>query len=135
MFPPSMFNFTADYLPMEPEIRRKGTEVKILRYGATVQVVFQGINLFAGMDHPMHLHGFSFYVVVYGKGISTKKCTSKDFNLIDPSLVNTVAVPKNGWASIMLKAANPGCDRIMTDSHQCHANNGSRWLTEEIKKE
>lgn len=107
-FPPFMFNFTADYLPMSLEIPRKGTEVKVLRFGATVEVVFQGTNLVAGIDHPMHLHGFSFYVVGYGKGNFNEKMHPRDFNLFDPPLVNTVAVPKNGWAAIRFEAANPG---------------------------
>lgn len=107
-FPPYMFNFTGDNLPVELQFPKKGTEVKVLRFGATVQIVFQGTNLVAGIDHPMHLHGFSFYVVGYGKGNYNEKMHESDFNLIDPPLVNTVAVPKNGWAAVRFEAANPG---------------------------
>jgi laccase len=40
---------------------KRGTKVKVLKYGSTVELVFQGTNLIAGLDHPMHLHGYSFY--------------------------------------------------------------------------
>ncbi|XP_028763940.1 laccase-15 [Neltuma alba] len=127
MFPPLMFNFTADYLPMVLEIPRRGTEVKVLRYGATVQIVFQGTNLVAGIDHPMHLHGFSFYVVGYGKGNFNEKMHTKDFNLIDPPLVNTVAVPKNGWAAVRFEAANPGVWLL-----HCHLERHIAWGMETV---
>ncbi|KAI9098547.1 hypothetical protein K1719_025172 [Acacia pycnantha] len=126
-FPPLMFNFTADYLPLELEIPRKGTEVKVLRFGARVQVVFQGTNLVAGIDHPMHLHGFSFYVVGYGKGNFNEQMHTKDFNLIDPPLVNTVAVPKNGWAAVRFTATNPGVWFM-----HCHLDRHLSWGMETV---
>ncbi|GAB4861039.1 hypothetical protein Ancab_036198 [Ancistrocladus abbreviatus] len=55
--PPLFFNFTAEYEPLVPEIPRLSTQVKILEYNETVEMVLQGTNLVAGIDHPMHLHG------------------------------------------------------------------------------
>lgn len=55
-------------MPFELEIPKKGTEVRVMKLNSTVEVVFQGTNLVVAMDHPMHLHGFSFYVVGWGFG-------------------------------------------------------------------
>lgn len=62
-FPPLEFNYTADYLPLELEIPKKVTQVKVLKYNSSVEMVLQGTNLVAGIDHPLHLHGYNFYVV------------------------------------------------------------------------
>lgn len=42
--------------------------MKVLEYNTAVEIVFQGTDLLAGTDHPMHLHGYSFYVVGGGFG-------------------------------------------------------------------
>ncbi|XP_068643591.1 laccase-15-like isoform X2 [Aristolochia californica] len=105
--PPLFFNFTADNLPQSLLTPEQATEVKVLEYNARVEMVFQGTNLVAGENHPMHLHGFSFYVVGWGFGNYNKEKDSSKYNLIDPPLVNTVGVPKNGWAAIRFRADNP----------------------------
>ena len=115
-FPPYIFNFTAEFLPLELNIPRKGTKVKVLKYGSTVEVVFQGTNVVAGIDHPMHLHGFSFHVVGYGFGNFNKSKDPMNYNLIDPPLQNTVTVPVNGWAAVRFVATNPGM-YSMQNSH------------------
>jgi laccase len=107
-FPPYIFNFTADSLPLTLQTPKRGTKVKVLKYGSTVELVFQGTNLIAGLDHPMHLHGYSFHVVGYGFGNFNKSKDPMNYNLVDPPLVNTVTVPKNGWAAIRFVATNPG---------------------------
>ena len=107
-FPPLLFDFTADYLPLELEIPKRGTKAKVLHYGSTVEIVFQGTNLVAGIDHPMHLHGYSFFVVGYGFGNFNEERDKLGYNLIDPPLLNTVIVPKNGWAAVRFAANNPG---------------------------
>nr|GMD50095.1 Laccase-14 [Ipomoea batatas] len=84
------------------------TEVRVLEYGSTVEIVFQGTNLVAGIDHPMHLHGHSFYVVGWGFGNFDKNKDPLNYNLVDPPLQNTIAVPKNSWTAIRFKANNPG---------------------------
>lgn len=83
----------------------------MLEYSSTVEIVFQGTNLVAGSDHPVHLHGFSFYVVGWGFGNFDKDRDPFSFNLVDPPLQNTVAVPVNGWTAIRFKADNPGIPR------------------------
>ncbi|KAJ0085240.1 hypothetical protein Patl1_07926 [Pistacia atlantica] len=107
-FPPLVFNYTAQYLPLDLQIPQPGTEVKVLDYNATIELVFQGTNVVAGADHPMHLHGFSFYVVGWGLGNFDKDIDPLNYNLVDPPLLNTIAVPINGWTAIRFKANNPG---------------------------
>ncbi|OIT30362.1 laccase-14 [Nicotiana attenuata] len=107
-FPPYVFNYTADVLPLKLEIPKSGTHVVMLKYNTTVELVFQGTNLVAGIDHPMHLHGFNFYTVGLGLGNFDERLDPLNYNLVDPPLQNTVAVPKRGWAAIRFKADNPG---------------------------
>ena len=107
-FPPFTFNFTADFLPLTLNIPKRATRVNLLNYGATVEIVIQGTNVVAGIDHPMHLHGFSFHVVGYGLGNFNQSKDPVTFNLIDPPLLNTVIVPLNGWTAIRFVASNPG---------------------------
>jgi laccase len=56
----------------------------------------------------MHIHGTSFYVVGWGFGNFDKDKDPLRYNLVDPPLQNTIAVPKNGWSVIRFKATNPG---------------------------
>ncbi|KAF3944131.1 hypothetical protein CMV_029372 [Castanea mollissima] len=103
------FNFTADDLPDDIAITDLGTKVKVLNYNDVVEVVFQGTNLWNGAGtHPMHLHGYSFYVVGTGFGNYNNETDPKSFNLVDPVEVNTFGVPKNGWLAIRFVANNPG---------------------------
>jgi laccase len=107
-FPPLLFNFTTEYLPLYLETPKRGTKVKILEFNASVELVFQGTSLVGGNDHPMHLHGFSFYVVGSGLGNFDKDKDPLGYNLLDPSLQNTIAVPINCWTAIRFWAQNPG---------------------------
>lgn len=79
-----------------------------MEFNSTVELVFQGTNLVAGIDHPMHLHGYSFYVVGWGFGNFDKVNDPLRYNLVDPPLQNTIAVPRNGWSAIRFTANNPG---------------------------
>ncbi|PRQ33156.1 putative laccase [Rosa chinensis] len=40
----------------------------VLKYNASVELVLQGTNVLASDNHPVHLHGYSFYVVGSGFG-------------------------------------------------------------------
>ncbi|KAK1357245.1 Laccase [Heracleum sosnowskyi] len=106
---PLMFNYTSDYVPLNFNAARRGTKVNVLRYNSTVELVFQGTNQIGGaIDHPMHLHGYSFYIVGYGFGNFDRNNDPLNYNLVDPPLRNIVVVPRNGWAAIRFKADNPG---------------------------
>ncbi|GFZ09992.1 laccase/diphenol oxidase family protein [Actinidia rufa] len=108
VFPPLVFNFTGDSLPLALQTPKKGTQVKFLEFSSTVEIVLQGTNLVAAIDHPMHLHGFSFYVVGLGFGNFDKNKDPLKYNLVDPPFLNTIMVPKSGWVAIRFKANNPG---------------------------
>ncbi|KAG6422968.1 hypothetical protein SASPL_113351 [Salvia splendens] len=107
-FPASSFNYTQG-TPLKEESRSEfGTAVRILEYNTTVEVVFQGTNLGGGVEHPMHLHGYSFYVVGSGLGNYDRIRDPPNYNLVDPPLMENIAVPMNGWTAIRFKANNPG---------------------------
>ena len=107
--PPLLFNFTAgDDLPQELWFTKRGAKVKVLEYGSTVEVVLQNTALLGGDSHPIHLHGFSFYVVGTGSGNFDRDRDPAGYNLVDPPYQNTVAVPNGGWSAIRFRAENPG---------------------------
>lgn len=87
-----------------------GTKVLMIEYGKNVEIVFQGTNIGNPENHPMHLHGYSFYLVGTGCGnfYTDDANYHHDYNLVDPPKVNTIGVPKGGWAAIRFKADNPG---------------------------
>ena len=58
--------------------------------------------------HPIHFHGFNFFVVGRGLGNYNPKKDLKNFNLVDPIERNTVVVPSGGWIAIRFIADNPG---------------------------
>lgn len=90
-------------------LSQQGTRVKVLEYNETVEIVFQGTNVMnSGENHPMHLHGFRFYVVGMGVGNFDNVTDPLTYNLYDPPEANTIPVPKDGWATIRFRASNPG---------------------------
>lgn len=103
-----MFNFKAEHLPLIPETPKLGTEVYILDFNSTVEIVFQGTNLVFATDHPIHLHGHNFYIVGTGPGNFDPKRDPLGYNLVDRPYRNTVVVPKIGWSPIRFQAHNPG---------------------------
>jgi laccase len=106
--PPLYFNFTGSDIPEQLYFVDKSTKVKVLEYNTTVEIVFQGTNILGAENHPMHLHGHSFYVVGSGFGNFDNRTDPLSYNLVDPPYQNTVGVMKNGWATIRFRAANPG---------------------------
>nr|KJB59548.1 hypothetical protein B456_009G260400 [Gossypium raimondii] len=106
--PPFLFNFTDIFLPLNLETPKRGTEVMVLDYNTTVEIVLQGTALMGGIDHPIHLHGYNFYIVGFGLGNFDIYKDPLKYNLKDPPLRNTVSVPINGWVTVRFKADNPG---------------------------
>ena len=107
--PPSFFNFTDDFSSdlIYPTIQ--ATKVRMLNYNEEVEVAFQGTNLIdASIEHPMHLHGCSFYAIGSGYGVFDNETDPKGYNFVDPPKLNTVTLPKNGWFAIRFKVSNPG---------------------------
>jgi laccase len=106
--PPVIFNYTGQNIPRSLWAPTSGTKLKVFEYNSTVQIVFQATNIFVADNHPMHLHGYSFYVVGQGFGNYNPLTDPLKFNLVDPPKRNTIGVPVNGWAAIRFRANNPG---------------------------
>ncbi|KAL3834800.1 hypothetical protein ACJIZ3_009536 [Penstemon smallii] len=85
-----------------------GTKVYRLKYGETVQLVLQGTSIFTAENHPIHLHGYDFYILAEGFGNFNPSRDTGKFNLVDPPLRNTASVPVGGWSVIRFVADNPG---------------------------
>ncbi|XP_019073404.1 putative laccase-9 [Vitis vinifera] len=106
-YPPSYYNFTGDTYP--PPMSVLATKVKVLNYNESVEIIVQGTNLQGqGEDHPLHLHGYTFYVVGMGRGNFNNETDPKWYNLVDPPERDTITVPKNGWVALRFLANNPG---------------------------
>ncbi|CAO2039455.1 unnamed protein product [Urochloa humidicola] len=120
--PPVAFNFTEAEPATELWFTRRGTRVKVLDYGAVVEVVFQGTCILGAEPHPMHLHGYAFYVVGRGFGNFDETKDPANYNLVDPPYQNTVSVPAGGWAAIRFRATNPGVWFM-----HCHFDRHTVW--------
>uniref|UniRef100_A0A0E0MBL4 Laccase n=1 Tax=Oryza punctata TaxID=4537 RepID=A0A0E0MBL4_ORYPU len=106
--PPVQFDYTAQNVSRALWQPVAGTKVYKLKYGSSVQVVLQGTNIFAGENHPIHIHGYDFYILAEGSGNFDAGRDTGKFNMDDPPMRNTVGVPVNGWAVIRFVADNPG---------------------------
>ncbi|KAL3639286.1 hypothetical protein CASFOL_017193 [Castilleja foliolosa] len=126
-FPPVMFNYTANVIPIGLQTPIRGTQVKLVRYGCNMEIVLQGTNLVAGIDHPMHLHGFTFFIVGWGLGNFDVARDPLNYNLDDPEQRNTVIVLRNGWAAIRFNADNPGVWFM-----HCHFERHQTWGMETV---
>jgi laccase len=118
--PPIYFNFTGDV--NVTVYTGQGTKVIELEYGEVVELVYQGTNIGNAQNHPMHLHGFSFYLVGTGLGNFNNQTDPNNYNLIDPPEVNTIQLPKKGWAAIRFVADNPGVWFL-----HCHFERHTTW--------
>jgi len=104
--PPHVFNYSG---PGPANLNTvTGTKVYKLPFNATVQVVLQDTGIIAPENHPVHLHGFNFFVAGRGVGNYNPNTDPKNFNLFDPVERNTVGVPAGGWTAIRFRADNPG---------------------------
>ncbi|KAH7439375.1 hypothetical protein KP509_04G058400 [Ceratopteris richardii] len=105
--PTRVFNFTG---PVQPKNLRpqEGTRLSWIPFNASVQLVFQGTNILGTESHPIHIHGYNFFVVGQGTGNFNMSTDPAKFNLVDPPERNTIGVPKGGWAAVRFQANNPG---------------------------
>ncbi|EXC03754.1 hypothetical protein L484_000972 [Morus notabilis] len=108
--PPIVFDYTNPSLSnVEPLIfAPKSTKVKKLKFNSTVEMVLQNTALQARENHPIHIHGFNFHVLAQGFGNYDAVSDSTKFNLVNPQIRNTIAVPSGGWAVVRFQANNPG---------------------------
>ncbi|KAI8544936.1 hypothetical protein RHMOL_Rhmol07G0004200 [Rhododendron molle] len=98
-------NGAPNTIPIDTQSDR-GTRTKVLEFGSRVQLILQDTGTVTTENHPIHLHGYSFYVVGYGTGNYNPQ--TANFNLVDPPYMNTIGVPAGGWAAIRFVADNPG---------------------------
>ncbi|XP_044510717.1 putative laccase-9 [Mangifera indica] len=120
--PPFFFNFTGDVSNVGA-FTAQGTKARMINYGEVVEIVLQGTNIGnAPSSHPIHLHGFSFYLVGTGSGNFNNVTDPLSYNLVDPPVVNTINLPRSGWAAIRFSADNPGVWFM-----HCHFERHSTW--------
>lgn len=113
--------FTTDFPPVPPikfdytgNVSRglwqpvPGTKLYKLKYGSRVQIVLQDTSIVTTEEHPMHLHGYEFYVIGRGFGNFNPSTDPAKFNFIDPPRRNTIGTPPGGWVAIRFVADNPG---------------------------
>lgn len=105
--PPFPFNYTGNP-PKNVTTPMNGTRVKVLPFNTTVQLVLQDTSIAGAESHPVHLHGFNFFIVGQGFGNYNETRDSPNFNLVDPVERNTAGVPSGGWVALRFRADNPG---------------------------
>ncbi|XP_010543228.1 PREDICTED: laccase-10 [Tarenaya hassleriana] len=118
--PHHAFDFTGK--PPSNLATMKATKVYKLPYNSRVQVVLQDTGVISPESHPIHLHGYNFFVVGRGSGNYNAKSDAKKFNLVDPVERNTVSVPSGGWVAIRFRADNPGVWFL-----HCHLEVHTSW--------
>ncbi|KAM7496401.1 hypothetical protein LguiA_020815 [Lonicera macranthoides] len=127
--------FTTDFPPVPPikfdytgNVSRAlwqpnfGTKLYKLKFGSGVQIVLQDTGIVTTEDHPIHLHGYHFYIVGQGFGNFNPQSDTAKFNLVDPPQRNTIDVPVGGWAAIRFVADNPGVWLM-----HCHIDSHLTW--------
>ncbi|PWA41163.1 laccase 3 [Artemisia annua] len=119
--PPLQFDYTGN-VPRGLWQPVKGTRLYKLKFGSSVQIVLQDTSIFSTEDHPVHLHGYHFYIVGQGFGNFNPSRDTANFNLVDPPQRNTIDVPVGGWAAIRFVADNPGVWLM-----HCHIDTHLAW--------
>ncbi|GMI79099.1 laccase 17 [Hibiscus trionum] len=84
------FNYTGT--PPNNTMVSNGTKVVVLPFNTSVELVMQDTSILGAESHPLHLHGFNFFVVGQGFGNFDPNKDPANFNLIDPIERNTVAI-------------------------------------------
>ncbi|KAK9909993.1 hypothetical protein M0R45_033970 [Rubus argutus] len=118
---PADFNYTGDDTGDAEEEPIQGTRVISVQYGDAVEIVFQGTSVGNPENHPMHVHGYNFYLVGSDDG-NFNSSSPNSYNLVDPPEVNTFGVPKKGWAAFRFWANNPGVWFL-----HCHLERHASW--------
>lgn len=90
-----------------------GTKVVVLPFNTNVEVVLQDTSILGNESHPLHLHGYNFFVLASGFGNFDPNSDPANFNTVDPVERNTIGVPSGGWVAIRFRADNPGEFRIL----------------------
>ncbi|KAG8078457.1 hypothetical protein GUJ93_ZPchr0007g3163 [Zizania palustris] len=107
--PLSPFNYTGT--PPNNTNVATGTKLLVLPFNTSVELVMQDTSILGVESHPLHLHGFNFFVLGQGFGNYDPVNDPAKFNLVDPVERNTVGVPAGGWVAIRFLADNPGAQQ------------------------
>ncbi|KAL0309877.1 UNVERIFIED_CONTAM: Laccase-17 [Sesamum radiatum] len=107
--PPNPFNYTGS--PPNNTQVSNGTRAVVLPFNTSVELVLQDTSILGAESHPLHLHGFNFFVVGEGFGNYDPNKDPANFNLVDPVERNTIGVPSGGWVAIRFLADNPGAHK------------------------
>ncbi|KAK4730498.1 hypothetical protein R3W88_023486 [Solanum pinnatisectum] len=100
------FNYTGN--PPNNTLVNNDTKFMVLPFNTSVELVMQDTSILGLESHPLHLHGFNFFVVGQGFGNYDPNKDPSNFNLVDPIERNTIGVPSGGWVAIRFLADNPG---------------------------
>ncbi|KMT18358.1 hypothetical protein BVRB_2g025140 isoform A [Beta vulgaris subsp. vulgaris] len=100
------FNYTGT--PPNNTMVIDGTKVVVVPFNTSVELVMQDTSILGVESHPLHLHGFNFFIVGQGFGNFDPKKDPANYNLVDPIERNTGGVPSGGWIAIRFFADNPG---------------------------
>ncbi|XP_042431805.1 laccase-4-like [Zingiber officinale] len=119
--PAAPFDYT-EAPPNDNTAVKIGTRLAVLPFNTSVEVVMQDTNILGAESHPLHLHGFNFFVVGQGSGNFDQDNHPVVFNLVDPVERNTVGVPAGGWVAIRFLADNPGVWLM-----HCHIETHLTW--------
>ncbi|KAL3531803.1 hypothetical protein ACH5RR_005324 [Cinchona calisaya] len=114
------FNYTGN--PPNNTVVGNATKVLVLPFNTSVELVMQDTSILGAESHPIHLHGFNFFVVGQGFGNYDPNKDPKNFNLVDPIERNTFGVPSGGWVAIRFLADNPGVWLM-----HCHLEVHTSW--------
>ncbi|OVA17825.1 Multicopper oxidase [Macleaya cordata] len=106
-YPIHPFNYTGNP-PNNTNVISNATNLVVLPFNTSVELIMQDTSILGAESHPLHLHGFNFFVVGQGFGNYDPNNDPENFNLIDPVERNTVGVPSGGWVAIRFFADNPG---------------------------
>ncbi|KAF3454672.1 hypothetical protein FNV43_RR05120 [Rhamnella rubrinervis] len=126
------FNYTGT--PPNNTNVANGTKVVVIPYNTSVELVLQDTSILGAESHPLHLHGFNFYIVGQGFGNFNPNKDPANFNLVDPAERNTVGVPSGGWVAIRFLTDNPGV-WLMHCHFDVHLSWGLRmaWVVQDGK--
>lgn len=105
--PLNTFNYTGTP-PNNTMVGNNDTKLVVLTFNTSVELVLQDTSILGAESHPLHLHGYDFFVVGQGFGNYDPNKDPAKFNLVDPVERNTVGVPAGGWVAIRFFADNPG---------------------------
>ncbi|KAK4772499.1 hypothetical protein SAY86_014274 [Trapa natans] len=106
IIPLTPFNYTGN--PPNNTMVSNGTKLVVLPFNTSVELIMQDTSILGAESHPLHLHGFNFFIVGQGFGNFDPSNDPKNFNLVDPVERNSVSVPSGGWVAIRFLADNPG---------------------------